>query len=181
MINPLTSPEFLIKLLMICVLIFSTYSYVFKYYINGLIKKTFKDDLNKIIDVGMKNNMTNIISNPIIKLFLNYIPKDIEKAYINESEDTIFFNNYLLFNLLCINIIIITILFVFIYIYKVTCNTNINLLESAITNILALIVIGYFEYKFFIIITNKYTPMLPSKIADTFINRIKSDLEIDNK
>jgi len=179
MINPLTSPEFLIKLLMICVLLFSTYSYVFKYYINDSIKETFKNDINKIIDVGMKNNITKITSDPIIKLFINYIPKNIKTSYTNESEDTQFFNNYLLFNLLCINIIIVTIFFVFIYIYKVTCNTNINLLESIITNILTLIVIGYFEYKFFIIISNKYTPMLPSKIADTFINRIKSDLEIN--
>jgi len=177
-INPLNKPEFLIQLFMICTLLFIAHSIVFKYYLNDLLKETFNKNINNIIDNELKDKIKNLMNNPIINMIFNLIqfPEGIKTAYSEESKQTKYFNNYFIFNLFSINLILIIILFVFIYIYKVTCNANINLLNITITNIIALVIIGFIEYKFFINISNKYKPMLSSDIADTFINKIKNDL-----
>jgi hypothetical protein len=177
-INPLNKPEFLIQLFMICTLLFIAHSVIFKYYLNDLLKETFNENINNIIDTGFKNKIKNFANNPLIKILFELFPfpEGIKTAYSQESEQTKYFNNYFIFNLFSINLILIIILFVFIYIYKVTCNANINLLNITITNIIALVIMGFIEYKFFMNISNKYKPMLSSEIADTFINKIKNDL-----
>lgn len=175
--NPFTEPEFLIKLFMICILIFVVHSIVFKYYINDLMKETFKENINEVIDINVKPEMEKIMNNPIMKILINLLPANIKNAYNKESEQTTLYNKYLFFNLLCINIIIITILFIFIYIYKVTCNVDINFIDLIITNIISIIIIAYIEYKFFINTMNKYTPILPSKISETFAKRMKENIQ----
>ncbi len=177
MINPLNKPDFLIQLLMIGILLFLVHSIVFKYYINDLLKETFDDNLRKIVDSGLKNKIMNLKTLPIVELLLELLPPDFKEAYKDEDKDVLYYNKNFLFNLVSINIILIIVLFIFIYIYKATCNANINLLNTIITTVIVMAFIGYFEYMFFINITNEYTPLISSEMTNTFIDRIKNNLE----
>lgn len=177
MINPLNEPEFLIKLFMICILLFLVHTIIFKYYINDLIKDTFNNNIKNIVDNGLKNKMKNLKTNLFVETILNFIPKDIENMYNEENPNTVHYNKNFLSNLVSINIVLVIVMFLFIYIYKVTCNADINLLNTTITIILVLILIGYFEYTFFINISNKYTPILSSDLTNTFVDRIKNNLQ----
>ena len=177
MINPLNKPDFLIELFMICILLFVIHSIIFKYYINDLLKTTFNDNLRQIVDSGLKNKILNLEKNPIIKILLDLLPSDIKNAYKEDNKQNKLYNEKFLSNLVYINVILIIVMCIFIYIYKITCNTNINLLNSLITIIIVLAFIGYFEYTFFINISNEYSPMLSSELTKTFIDRIKYNLQ----
>jgi hypothetical protein len=177
MINPLNKPDFLIKLFITGILLFVVHSIIFKYYINNLLKEQFNDNLKQIIDSGLKNKIINLKKNPIIKIILDLLPSDIKNAYDEENKNTAFYNKKFLSNLVSINLILIIVIFIFIYIYKITCNKDINLLNSIITIIIALAFIGYFEYIFFINISNEYTQISSSELNKTFIDRIKNNLQ----
>jgi hypothetical protein len=177
MINPLYKPDFLIKLFMICILLFAVHSIIFKYYINDLLKATYNNNLRQMIDTGFKNKIMNLKKNPIIKIILDLFPSNIKNAFNEENKEVVFYNKKFLSNLVSINLILIVVMFIFIYIYKITCNVNINLLNTIITIIIVLAFIGYFEYTFFINISNEYTPVLASELNKTFIDGIKNNLQ----
>jgi predicted PurR-regulated permease PerM len=147
--NPLNNPEFIIKLFMIGILLFVVHSVIFKYYINDLLKDNFSEGIRQMVDTGLKNKITNVKTNPVIKTLIDLFPSEIKEAYSDENKDVLYYNKNFVFNLVSINIILIIVLFIFIYIYKDTCNKNINLLNSFITIIIVLAFIGYFEYTFF--------------------------------
>ena len=129
------------------------------------------------MDDNFKNIIMDFKKNPIIEIFLDLIPSNIKNSYDEENKDVAFYNKHFLSNLFSINLILIVVMFIFIYIYKITCNADINLLNSLITIIIVLAFIGYFEYTFFINISNEYTPILSSDFKNIFIDRIKKNLQ----
>ena len=143
-------------------------------YISKLEKKTFQNEIGKVINEQF-DKMSEKDKNTI-KPYLHDYNLNKVKELFSEPDPTMSVNNKWLLNLAYT---IITCLFLFTIIFisclYFSCKMCINIKEILVENIVIFSLVGLIEICFFLYIASQYIPVAPSVLTSTMIERLQKN------
>lgn len=155
-------------------ILFTILTVFFIVYISKLEKKTFQNEIGKVINEQF-DNMNEADKNKI-KPYLQQYDLSKAKELFSQPDTTISVNNKWLLNLAYT---IITFLFLFTMILisclYFSCKMCINIKEILIENIVIFSLVGVIEICFFLYIASQYIPVAPSVLTSTMIERLQKN------
>lgn len=163
-------PSFGIDIAIHSVILFTFLSILFMTYISKLTKNKFDHEITSNIDKLVKNT----IKSDDEKKYIRQIPFDpLIKLYDKESDYVTIQNNWLLTTLTVYIIIMWIVLISAIIFAKNTLGDELDLTSLIKHNVIVFIIIGIFEYLFFVNIAFNYNPIKPSTLITTLFSEIK--------
>lgn len=155
-------------------ILFTILTVFFIVYISKLEKKTFQNEIGKVINEQFDKMSEKDKNN--IKPYLKDYNLNKAKELFSEPDPTMSVNNKWLLNLAYT---IITCLFLFTIIFisclYFSCKMCINIKEILIENIVIFSLVGIIEICFFLYIASQYIPVAPSVLTSTMIERLQKN------
>lgn len=174
--------EFILNCIIHMFIMFTFLSLLYIYYISKVQSDAFNYEVKHLMDDNFKYFFdSKKIPEDLIERIRNEIDrlpydKILQQSSVPDPYTEL--NNKWLFNTLFSYIFIISfiIIFIIVFLFKKCENVKIDIKKILYENIITFIFIGIIEYYFFTMIAFKFTPVPPSVLATSFIERFKTML-----
>lgn len=151
----------------------------FFFYITKLSRQALEDELGGYIDEYLPQSLENMSPEEKVKLrlILNRLPLDkLEAFYYSTPSPEVVVNNEWDLRSALTSLGFLAVIFItMVVILKVNCAPGVGVWKIIGENIAAFAFVGVIEFVFFRYVAFKYVPVLPSRITNDLIARLKQN------
>jgi len=172
-----TDVNFNINLFLHFLILFSFLSVFFIFFISKVSTDAFNNEVEHLIHELLSDRVKELKQTPEFDEVIRQLPlKKLYESFQKKTKAVEIHNDNLIKLVVIINILLWILFISMTVLLKYECNSNLNIGEIVIENLIIFAFVGLVEYYFFTRIALKFIPVEPSFISKQFMNSLKDKL-----